>query len=356
MTAPAPIPIPPAQKWRDLRMALLPPITFLLLVITIVWMWRNYMYPSGVVGEVAAMRAELISPLPGTVTALNVAPLQAVTNGQELAIVAVTEPAALLAEMKAVAADLEVMKARLATDIDRNAQNYQQMRLELLADQVQLTIDRTNLCLAEIEYERAKALFDSQNLISQQAYDLAKSQRDALSVTVSANASLIAEKAKTLAELEKHQIPFDHGTIAAAISAQQEHLKELQKPIVLKAPFDGFVSLINDYPGERVAAGVPILVVSGHRADRVTAWVRQPVFSKPAPGDKVGIRSARSARRDSSGTVIAVGQQLEMISNSALPFIDSRNPIEYGLPFQVSLPPDSGLIPGEKVTLILDRK
>ena len=50
MSSPAPIPIPPAQRWRDIRLAFLPPITFALLLVTSFWMLRSYVQPPSLVG------------------------------------------------------------------------------------------------------------------------------------------------------------------------------------------------------------------------------------------------------------------------------------------------------------------
>jgi len=355
MSSPAPIPIPPAQRWRDLRMAFLPPVTFALLLVTIFWMWRSYVHPPNLVGEVEAVRANVISTLDGTVLALKVDNLQQVTNGQELAVISLMEPDVLQAELKAIETDLKLMKARMAVDIDRNAQNYEQMRLQLLSDKVQLAIDQTNLNLAEIEFKRAEQLFNSKTLISEAAYDVAKAHRDALSVTVSAKTALVAEKEKTLSTLAPLQVPLNEEAISAAIQAQQERLTRLQKPLVLKAPIAGFVSTINKRPGEKITAGLPILVVSGNKADRIIGWIRQPVLVKPSVGDLVEVRSRRSTHTIQA-IVTAVGEQLEPVSPAALPFSSPANRVEYGLQFLVKVPSGNDLIPGEMVGLILNAK
>src|SRR3954462_12287317 len=80
-----PIPIPPRQRWREFRIAYLPPLTFLLLVGVICWMWVNYVEPGGIIGEVETVHANIISTVAGTVRDLRVDQLQAVTNGEPLA-------------------------------------------------------------------------------------------------------------------------------------------------------------------------------------------------------------------------------------------------------------------------------
>ena len=355
MSSRAPIPIPRAHRWRDIRMAVLPPLTFALLLVTIFWMWRIYVHPPNLVGVVEAVRANIISTLDGTVLELKVDNLQQVTNGQELAIISLMDPDALQAELKAIGADLNLTKARVAVEIGQNVQSYEQIRLQLLSDKVQLAINQTNLNLAEIEFNRAEQLFNSKALISEQALDIARDHRDALRVTVSANAALVAERERSLSTLNPMQIPQISAAISDAIQSQQERLTRLQKPLVLKAPIAGFISIINQRPGERITAGLPILVVSGNKADRIIGWVRQPVLVKPSVGDLVEVRSMRSMHT-TQAIVTSVGEQLELVSPAALPFSAPANRIEYGLQFLVKAPPGNDLIPGEMVGLLFKAK
>src|ERR1039457_3277083 len=336
-------------------MAVMPPVTFLLLVITIFWMWQNYVHPPSLVGEVEAVRATVISTVAGTVLELKVDELQPVTNGQPLAVVSVIEPETMQAELTAIESDLQLTKARMAVDVDRNTQNFDQMRLQLMSDRVQLAIDQTNLNLAESEFNRAEQLFNSKTLISEAAYEAAKAKRDALRVTVAERTTSVSEMGKTLATYN-FQLPDNNAAIAAALRAQQDRLTQLEKPLVLKAPMSGFVSVINNHAGDRISAGQPVLAISGNRADRIIGWVRQPVFTKPSAGDVVEVRSYRTISHVTQAVVIAVGDQLEPVSSAALPFNAPVNRVEYGLQFLARVPPGSDLIPGEMVGLILKGK
>lgn len=354
MASPAHIPTPPSQRWRDLRMTFLPPVTFGLLCVTIFWMWRSYVHPPYLVGEVEAVRANIISSRDGTVLELKVSNLQTVTNGQELAVLSVIEPGIEQAELKAIETDLELLKARMGVDIARNTENYEQMRLQLLSDKVQFTIDQTNLSLAEIEFNRAEQLFTNASLlISEEAYDIAKTKRDVLRATISGKIPFLAEYERTLSALDPRQSPQNQESISAAIKAEQDRLTLLQKPLVLRAPLDGFVSAINHRPGERVPASLSILVVSGNQATRIIGWVRQPVRAKPSVGDLVEVRSIRSGMHPIRAAVTAVGEQLEPVSPAALPFNASAKITEYGLQFLVEVPPGNDLLPGEMVELSL---
>ena len=61
-----PIPTPPAQRWREFRIQVLPVVVFVGVLMAVVCMWKSYVVPSGVVGEVEAIRAN-ITGVPGTI-------------------------------------------------------------------------------------------------------------------------------------------------------------------------------------------------------------------------------------------------------------------------------------------------
>jgi multidrug resistance efflux pump len=68
-----PIPIPARQRWRDFRVSWLPPLTFMLLVTVIGWMWVRYVAPTTIIGEVETVRANIASVVAGTIQELKVA-------------------------------------------------------------------------------------------------------------------------------------------------------------------------------------------------------------------------------------------------------------------------------------------
>lgn len=90
-----PIPTPAAQRWREFRIQVLPLIVFLCVLLAVVVMWRNFVQPLGVVGEVEAVRANVISLQDGLVTDLAVTRFQEVRKDQDLGHVSNADPEAL---------------------------------------------------------------------------------------------------------------------------------------------------------------------------------------------------------------------------------------------------------------------
>jgi multidrug resistance efflux pump len=217
-----PIPIPPAQRWREFRVVYLPMLTFLVIMGMIVWLWKGYVQPPTIIGEVETVRAKIIAVVDGTVQELKVGRFDSVTNGQELAIVS---------------------------------------------------------------------------------------------------------------------------------SVKHDSLERSEKPVVLRSPVQGFVSVINHLPGESVMAGDPIMVVSAEKSDRIIAWVRQPITVRPRIGDIVEVRRGTFGEVPFEGSVVRVGKQLEEISSGAVQNGTIQR-AELGLPLIVRVETKNvDLIPGEATQL-----
>jgi len=358
-----PIPIPAKQRWREFRIAYLPPLTFLLLIATIGWMWKNYVQPSTIIGEVETVRAGIISLIPGTLQKLAVYHLQPVTNGQELAVISVMDPDQINAEIAAAEADLRLMKARMDLDKTRNLESYSRLRTDVLLEQLSLELARTHLVQAEGEFTRSQKLLESQiiasgsgNLRNDFGHDVTLRDRDVWRAEVAAREKTVAElqaAAQRMAATGTVQLTPADAAVEQAIAAQREHLQQIRKPVVLRSPMDGFISAIRNHEGEKVKDGVAILVVSAGKSDRILAWVRQPVTVRPQVGDTVEVRRGNGTfgQAKFEATVVVVGQQLEQINPSSELLHEVTERVEFGLPLIVKADETLGLIPGEAVQL-----
>lgn len=356
-----PIPIPLRQRWREFRVAYLPGLAFLVLIALIGWMWKNYVQPSTIIGEVETIRARIISVVPGTLQELKVDRLQPVTNGQELAVISVMDPDQLNAEIAAAEADLRLMKARMDIDKTRNLESYSRLRTDLLLEQLTLELARTHLIQAEGEFARSQKLLESQLIASgvgtlrnDFGHDVALRDRDAWRAEVAAREKTVAELQAGVQRMETTgavQVAPADSAVEQAITAQREHLRHLQKPVVLRSPIDGFISAINNRAGEKVKDGLPILVVSAGKSDRILAWVRQPVTVRPQVGDTVEVRRGTFGQATFEATVVVVGQQLEQINPTSDLLNEVTARVEFGLPLIVKADETLELIPGEAVQL-----
>lgn len=369
MAALPPIPIPWRQRWREFRVAYLPLLMFTALLLGIGILWSRYVHPSSIVGELESTRISIVSSLPGTLQSLRVSLLQPVTNGQLLAEVAVTDPQTLQAELQAAEADLRLLQVRMSLDHAREADGQRRLRLDLMTERINLGLAQIRLRQAEGEFDRVKALFDKQ-LIPQglnqsgdgtdgrfnYGYDVALRDRDALRAEVNERLRLVADLEAGLAATASATnapsgVQFADSAVENAIRAQHLVLEQTLKPIKLHASMDGFVSSISNRPGDLVMAGKPVLTLSANHNDRVIAWVRPPVTSRPQIGDQVTVRRMDMGRISTTGTVIEVGGQLEPMSASLQPAGGNSARVEVGLPILVRLTDPGDLLPGEAVQL-----
>jgi multidrug resistance efflux pump len=323
-------------------------------------MWSRYVEPPAIVGEVESIHAEIISTVAGTLQTLKVDRLETVTNGQPLAVVTVLDPDQLNAELAAAEADCLVIKARMDVDKTRNLDAYSRLREHHLLEQLNLDLARIRLTQAEAELERAKELFKVELIPrggtsrSTPGLDVAQRDCDTLRAELAVREKTVAELADAVQHMKSTgtiQVEPADAAVDRLIKAQRERIQRLQEAVVLRSPLDGFVSDINHRPGERITAGLPLLVVSAGASDRIYAWVRQPVTRRPQIGDTVEVRRIAMGDLAFNARVVKVGEQLEKINPSLL--LPNRNPerVEVGLPMLLQATEVRRLIPGETVQL-----
>lgn len=359
-----PIPIPLKQRWQDFKSEYLPIAFFVVLCACILWMWGRYVTPPSVIGQVEAIHANVISTVPGTLLELNTGLLEKVTNGQCVATIRVMEPDVLSNELAAIEADMHLLKARMDIDRTRNVSTYAAARQNLLTERLNLAIAEVRKVQTESELTRAKTLFDAKLITAggesgkggSIGYEVALRDRDSVRAEIEQRNRAIEQIEKNLKDLETTgQItvsPVDE-TIEKTIEAQTRRCQSINQCLTLRAPMNGFISVVNHRPGEKVMAGASILVVSAEKSERVIAWIRQPVSMTPKVGDIVAIRRTQMGQTPVSARVVQVGSQLEAIDQTLMPPSSGQNHTILGLPFMVNLPPDAHYTPGEPVVVTL---
>jgi multidrug resistance efflux pump len=349
----APIPTPPAQRWREFRIQALPVLTFIAVLSCVVLLWRDFVVPTNVIGEVETTRALVISVVPGTIKEIKVQRFQHVKAGDEIALLNTMDPATLQASLRVIEADLKLMRARMQIDVERNKMSYESMRLEALSERVELAYDRAQLQYYEGQVQRAK-----RELTNQVAF-VDGTTLDYWAGLAATTRTNILEKEKYLVEKEKALVgmvpstPADEA-ILEDIKAQEDQLRAMDQIMSLKAPIDGVITMLDFAPGAKVMQNIPIAVVSGVQANRIIGYVRKPYGAVPKPGDTVQIRRQSFKRETGQGTVLTVARQLEPISMTLVPPVTGSIQTEVGLPFAVSIPPELALLPGESVDLLLE--
>src|SRR5215216_3673592 len=119
-----PIPTPASQRWREFRIQVLPFFVFLCLLTGVVYLWKTYVQPIGVIGAAETNLVNVTSLQDGMISELFVERFQNVTTGQVIAIVVNTDPELIKAQIESAQAEIKVMAARNAVDSQRAQQAY----------------------------------------------------------------------------------------------------------------------------------------------------------------------------------------------------------------------------------------
>src|SRR5688572_4135041 len=136
------IPRPIGERWRDIRLRHVPVLAYLMGIGLAVYLWNQHWTPSTCVGEVQGTLSNVTSAQDGRLVSLSIRQFDNVTKGQVLGKVAAQTPGEATAGLATIRADLEVTRARMALDQQRNDQNYQQQRVDYLSQRVDLAIAR----------------------------------------------------------------------------------------------------------------------------------------------------------------------------------------------------------------------
>src|SRR6266516_4475526 len=268
------IPTPLAQRWREFRFPIVPILVFLGLLLVLTVMWRQYVSPPMLVGQVEPMTAYVTSPKPGTLAQLNLARMQRVKAGDPVGQVITTDPKVLTSSLAVIQAEIQLLRVNLQPIIDqqRYAINYDLIRLDWLSQRVDLATARVKLQLAENDLRRTTELFRD-NIVSEKVFDQMKSARDKLQTEVEERSKIVAELEENLQSLRIREDPGESSqkppgpreVLQASIAVQESKLRLTEaelSPVTLRAPMDGMVSVINHRSGEAIIAGEAVVTLT----------------------------------------------------------------------------------------------
>ena len=346
-----PIPTPASQRWREFRIQVLPFVIFLGALVAIVFLWKAYVQPIGVIGFAETNQVNVTSINDGIVDQLLVQQFQTVTQGQVIAVVVTTDPRLLEAQTNAEKADLNILRERLQVDEVRVDQNYQQFKMDILRYRIDQAEAQSQLALRAQELKRAQHELAS-GVLSPAGFDQITNAFATLSAQIQERATALEALEKSVHALRPKERTAEPSSIDVAIEAKARELEVTLEPSILRAPISGMVSLIHSRQGERIIRGRSVCTIADPQARRVIGYIRQPVSDIPSTNDTVQILKRTAPRTYVRGKIENIGAQFELI-NPALLSTDTKR-MEVGLPILVSVPAGFPLVPGEYVNLTIE--
>jgi multidrug resistance efflux pump len=360
MSAPAPIPIPLSGRWRDARLRLLPLIIFVISIIILAALWKDFASTPSMVGQAESIQANVSCYKPGMLAQLTVNRFDKVKSGDPVGQVLVTDPKILEASLAVIQADIEMLRVTMQPVVaqQRTAMDYSQLRLDWMRQRAQLASAKVNLQFAEADLHRTEQLYKDK-IVSDRFYEQAKATQGRLQNEVDELTRLVEEQTRNFDQLQLTNgvdiTKITDASLRVAIAAQESKLRLTEaelNPITLRAPVDGMVDVIYHRAGEAVTAGEPIVSIAPFNSLRIVGYLRPPILQEPKPGTRVEVRTRGPNRQVGAATVLEVGTQFEAIAPALQAPVKIAN-VELGLPVGISMPSNLRIRPGELVDLTL---
>jgi multidrug resistance efflux pump len=358
-----PIPTPPAQRWREVRLLYLPRAMFVVGIALVAWMWSDTVAPATLVAEAEITGADARATQAGVLASLKVSLHQQVRAGDVLGYVAAANPRLLDASLAVIRAEVGMLMATMqgATDRQKIALDMERMQLTWMNHRVDRAALQGKLQQAEADFVRLEPLARS-GLITEEEFQVQKINRDSLRAQVDEKNQLIARLEPALRKMEKAD-PEAAGLsansdLAAAVKVQEAKLRlaeEQLSPVPLIAPIDGVVSVLLRRAGEAVVAGEPVLHLVAAKPDRLSGYLRQPLSFVPKAGMTAEVRTRGTPAKVALTKITEVGVALETISPTVLAAMrlpPTPTP-ETAVRIEFALPAGLALMPGEHVDVMV---
>ena len=369
--SPEKIPIPLSRRWREVRIRLVPLLTFLGVSLIVAWLWKERSDAATISGHVVGVQAEIRSPESGTLAQLSVRDFDRVEAGDLLGMLVVTDPAILQAELAVVLAEIELLRLTMdpVAAQQRNLLSYTSLQLDLAEHRARLAMAQLRKNQVGQDLGRLENLLKDA-LATQQAVEQARTEFDVLAEEVAALSELVSSTDERLRSVPMEELSKrwkQESPLAAAITVQQRVLDQLQAehmPRSIRAPVGGQIMHLRASNGSFVDQGDVLMHVYSQVPDYILAWVWHPVPFTPQEGMQVLVRRQHRGGGEALREIEQVGVRLELAEQTTPNLVDralegvgqpSRSglPGQPGLPVRIALSGDLDLRPGEVVDLRL---
>ena len=353
------IPVPAKLRWREIRVRIFPFLIFVLVAGVVMWLWRDRVEATTMIGRVVGKQAEVRSPQSGSLADMTLNAFDRVQAGDVIARLVTTDPQLMQAELAVVLAQIELIRLSRDPFVDqeRNLLNYESMQVDLMENRARLGMARIHKQQALREFERLESM-DERGLTAEEMLERARAEYESLQEEVVVIEQLVNRLETRLErfDLDKVRDHWDENDpLAAALKVHERTLERIEAemmPVTLRAPVSGQVAQVFKMSGEFVDQGDPILRIYASQPDYIVGYIRHPLFIQPEPGMEVLVRKQGRERREAIMEIESVGVQMETVEEFTSLF--PEQPFEtIGLPVRIALNHELDLRPGEVVDMRL---
>ncbi|MBN1123679.1 MAG: HlyD family efflux transporter periplasmic adaptor subunit [Sedimentisphaerales bacterium] len=297
--------------------------------------------------------------------------LNTVVGDENLQQQLLTQRATAMAELERLQAELNATKDRLENETAvmesdtvathrRMAMDVEQARLTVLQLKTTLSPEQILLEDLQLEMEINRKLVEK-GALEQYALDKLNVQYQAQLAKVEEDKKMLAQAQENLREAElrldeytaKKPAPLNQELamepLRKAITVQEKRIDELmaiRHNLVIFAPFDAVVSMINCREHQTVMAGDPIMTIVGAQPRDVITYVPPDKIDRVFVNMEVKLIKQSRPERIATSQVTHLGPSVEIIPQRLW---NNPDVPEYGLPVRIAYNPDLGLLPNELV-------
>ncbi|HEY6866047.1 MAG TPA: HlyD family efflux transporter periplasmic adaptor subunit [Candidatus Eisenbacteria bacterium] len=282
-------------------------------------------------GTVEATEAQLGFTVPGRVVTVRFWEGDRVAKGGAMAALDTLQAAA---ERDQAVGQVAAARAAL-TELERGSRPEEIQQARAARDGA-----RQRVTDAQQDFDRTQELIRD-GVVSQQSFDKAK-----IALDVAKSDLRQAEEALRLVEQgpRRERVAAQRAQLAAAQAALAAEGAQLAN-MVIRAPFDGVVTVRHHEPGEIVAAGSPVLSLM-NRDDR---WVRIYISEARVGGVRIGQKASITCDtfrgRRYEGTVIYISSEAEFTPKN-VQTQEERVKLVYAVKVRITGDPGYDLKPG----------
>lgn len=359
------------RRWRHRLRRHVPLLGWLLVLVAVAVLYGRQHSGLVLTGHAEVVRLDVAPEVGGRLSQLAVGLHEDVQAGQLLAMMDDTRHRL---ELRAARAEL----TRLSDELERDALRWRQEAAALLSDQRRFQKDEASAIIDHLEVvadlaearaelrgaeqvlARTEALV-SQDLDAQQNLDTHRADRDALAARVTGletQAGALGEARRAATARREAFVAQDSQAVTTpqplrgAIEAQEARIELAATALsacVLVAPARGRVAAVNHQTGELVAAGAPVLTLTGTVRPQIVSYLPEGQLGRYRAGAVVAVRRLAAPGETMKGTLVSTDVGISPKPQRVLAVADIP---EWGQAVVVALPDSVMVRPGEAFELV----
>ncbi len=283
-------------------------------------------------GRTEAKEVDINSKIPGRVVSLLVKEGDHVTKGQVLAHI---DNRDIVAQANQARANINALNAQTAQAITVTALQDQTAKAALHTAQAQLEKAKSDLALAESDYNRFNELVTS-GAVSQQLFDTYRTKYQvAQAAYTQAEASIAAARAGLLQTTVN---TANEKAMRSKVDQAQATLEQVEVSLdetEIRAPFAGIITTKYVEEGAMVSQGMPLVAIQDPLDNWVNLKVKETDLSRYSLQQSVNLQG-RDSNFTISGTIVDISKKAEFATYRATSERGDSDIITFNVKIQVN--------------------